>query len=186
MTIDALRSHYGFTRMPFSRGLAPGTLHQHQGHQEAAARITWCINEAALGVITGEVGSGKTVAIRAATAALDPSRHTIIYLGNPAIGARGLYRTIITALGGTPRFHKASLIPQTADALAAPSSSSTKPTSSTPHNSKNSGSSPTPTWTHTPHSPASSSANPPSAAASNSERSQPSINASRCATPSPV
>ena len=119
MTIDALRSHYGFTRMPFSRGLAPGTLHQHQGHQEAAARITWCINEAALGVITGEVGSGKTVAIRAATAALDPSRHTIIYLGNPAIGARGLYRTIITALGGTPRFHKASLIPQTADALAA-------------------------------------------------------------------
>ena len=35
------------------------------------------------------------------------------------MGARGLYAAIITALGGTPRFHKASLIPQTQDALAA-------------------------------------------------------------------
>ena len=70
-------------------------------------------------MITGEVGSGKTVAARAATAALDASRHTVIYLGNPAIGARGLYAAIVTALGGVPRFHKASLIPQAADALAA-------------------------------------------------------------------
>lgn len=119
MTIDALRAHYGFARMPFGRQLAPSMLHHHNGHDEAVARITWCINEAALGVITGEVGSGKTVAVRAATAALDASRHTIIYLSNPAIGARGLYTTIITALGGSPRFHKASLIPQATDAIAA-------------------------------------------------------------------
>ena len=70
-------------------------------------------------MITGEVGAGKTVAVRAALAGLDPSRHTIIYLGNPAVGARGLYHGIVTALGGTPRFHKAALIPQTAEALAA-------------------------------------------------------------------
>ena len=105
--------------MPFGRGLAPQMLHRTAGHSEAVARITWCIQERALGVITGEVGSGKTVATRAATADLDTSRHTIIYLGNPAIGARGLYTAIVTALGGVPRFHKASLIPQTADALAA-------------------------------------------------------------------
>jgi type II secretory pathway predicted ATPase ExeA len=43
----------------------------------------------------------------------------VIYLGNPAIGARGLYAAIVSALGGVPRFHKASLIPQAADALAA-------------------------------------------------------------------
>ena len=48
-----------------------------------------------------------------------PARHTLIYLGNPAVGARGLYHTIVTSLGGVPRFHKAALIPQTADALAA-------------------------------------------------------------------
>jgi type II secretory pathway predicted ATPase ExeA len=119
MSLDVLQAHYGFSRTPFGKDLAPQKLHRSTGHQEAVARIDWCINERALGVITGEVGSGKTVATRAATAALDTSRHTVIYLGNPAIGARGVYAAIVSALGGVPRFHKASLIPQTADALAA-------------------------------------------------------------------
>ena len=83
---------------PFGRDLAPGMLHRHTAHGEAVARIGWCVTERALGVITGEVGAGKTVAVRAALAGLDPSRHTIIYLGNPAVGARGLYHGIVTAL----------------------------------------------------------------------------------------
>jgi type II secretory pathway predicted ATPase ExeA len=94
-------------------------LHRYAGHSEAVARISWCVDEAAIGVITGEVGAGKTVAVRAALGELDSSRHTVIYLGNPAVGARGLYYTIVHRLGGVPRFYKASLIPQTADALAA-------------------------------------------------------------------
>lgn len=35
------------------------------------------------------------------------------------MGARGLYATIAALLGGVPRFHKAALIPQASDALAA-------------------------------------------------------------------
>ena len=119
MSIERLQAFYGFTTMPFRRDLAPGMLHRHTGHAEAVARIGWCVAERALGVVTGEVGAGKTVAVRAALAGLDPSRHTVIYLGNPAVGARGLYTGIVSALGGIPRFHKAALIPQTADALAA-------------------------------------------------------------------
>ena len=119
MSIDRLRAHWAFTRMPFSKDLAPSMLASTGAHNEAVARIGWCVQEAALGVLTGEVGAGKTVAARAAIADLDGSRHTIIYIGNPAVGARGLYAAIITALGGTPRFHKASLIPQTQNALAA-------------------------------------------------------------------
>jgi type II secretory pathway predicted ATPase ExeA len=37
----------------------------------------------------------------------------------PAIGSRGLYVTIVAALGGKPRFHKAEVMAQTADLLAA-------------------------------------------------------------------
>ena len=90
MTIDRLRAHWGFTRMPFSKDLAPSMLHTHRSHAEAVARIAWCIDEQAVGVVTGEVGSGKTVAVRAALAGIDASRHTVIYLGNPTVGARGL------------------------------------------------------------------------------------------------
>jgi type II secretory pathway predicted ATPase ExeA len=116
--IERLQAHYGFTRMPFGRDLAPGMLHRHTGHGEAVARITWCIGEHALGVLTGEVGVGKTVATRAALSTIDTSRHTTIYLPNPAVGVRGIHHAIVAALGHTPRFHTASLIPQAADALS--------------------------------------------------------------------
>src|SRR5437660_3169969 len=105
--IERLQGFFGFTHTPFGRDLAPGMLHRHASHGEAVARIGWCVAERALGVITGEVGAGKTVAIRAALASLDSSRHTVIYLGNPAVGGRGLYAGIVSALGGVPRFHKA-------------------------------------------------------------------------------
>ncbi|MBA2575118.1 MAG: ExeA family protein [Euzebyaceae bacterium] len=119
MTVERLRAHYGFTRTPFGRDLAPSMLFAGRGHKEAVARIGWLIGEAALGVLTGEVGAGKTVAARAGVAALDNSRHTVVYLPNPAIGARGLHMHLVAALGATPRFHTASLIGQSADLLAA-------------------------------------------------------------------
>jgi type II secretory pathway predicted ATPase ExeA len=119
VSIDQLRAYFGFSSTPFGKALAPGMLHQHTGHAEAVARICWLVSEQALGLVSGEVGSGKTVAVRAAVASLDASRHAVIYLGCPAIGARGLYAAVVTALGGVPRFHKAALIPQAQDALAA-------------------------------------------------------------------
>jgi type II secretory pathway predicted ATPase ExeA len=64
------------------------------------------------------VGAGKTVAVRAALAALDPTRHTVIYLGNPSVGTRGLHHHIVASLGGHPHPHRAVLLPQAAAALA--------------------------------------------------------------------
>jgi type II secretory pathway predicted ATPase ExeA len=105
--------------MPFGKDLAPGMLHTHRAYGEAVARITWCVSEQLIGVITGECGAGKTVAARAAVSTMDASRHTIIYLGTPGVGLRGIYTSIVTGLGGQPRFHNASLIPQAQDLLAA-------------------------------------------------------------------
>jgi type II secretory pathway predicted ATPase ExeA len=116
--IERLQQHYGFSRAPFGRDLAPGMLHRHNGHAEAVARISWCVDQHALGVVTGEVGAGKTVAVHAALSTLDASRHSVIYLPNPAVGARGIHHAIVTALGGVPRFHHATLIPQATEARA--------------------------------------------------------------------
>src|SRR5258705_10989460 len=118
MSIQRLQSYWGFTRMPFGRDLAPAMVNRHASHGEALARITWCVDQRAIGVITGEVGAGKTVAVRAATANLDPSRHVFIYLANPTIGVRGMLTHIVAALGHTPAFHRATLTPQAAEALA--------------------------------------------------------------------
>ena len=117
--MDNLISYFGFSRMPFGRDLAPGMLHRHSAHSEAVARIGWCVAERRIGVITGEVGAGKTVAVRAALAGLDRSRHAVIYLPDPTVGVRGIHHRIVASLGGQPLTHHATLAPEAADALAA-------------------------------------------------------------------
>ena len=112
-------AHFGFTRTPFSKSVPADKLFARSAHAEAVARIQYCIAESALGVITGEVGAGKSVAVRAAVAGLDRTRYTVVYLANPSGGCRGLYVAITTALGATPRFHKAEAIAQVANLLAA-------------------------------------------------------------------
>ena len=88
--IDTVVTRFGLARMPFGRDLPPSRLHRHPDCGEAAARIAWAVADKTIGVITGEVGTGKTVAVRAAVADLDPAAHTVIYVGNPATGVRGI------------------------------------------------------------------------------------------------
>jgi hypothetical protein len=89
--------------------LAPGMLHPHRGHAEAVARITWLVSEHAIGVVTGEVGAGKTIAARAAVATLDPVGHTIVYLPTPASASaastpRSSARSAATPASTKPRW----------------------------------------------------------------------------------
>ncbi len=112
-------THFGFSRTPFAKTIRASELFVRDSHAEAVARIAFCVEEAAIGVLTGDVGAGKTVAVRAAVAGLDPSAHHVIYVPNPAFGTRGLYVTIASALGAAPRFHKAEAMAQAASLLAA-------------------------------------------------------------------
>ena len=117
--IEKLQAHYGFTRMPFGRDLAPGMLHRHASHNEAVARIAWCISERSIGVVTGEVGAGKTVSVRTVLASLDPSRNTVIYIANPLIGVRGIHEAIVTAFGAAPARLGSRLTVQAGNVLTA-------------------------------------------------------------------
>ncbi|HMK63661.1 MAG TPA: AAA family ATPase [Acidimicrobiales bacterium] len=119
MSAASWASHFGLNKTPFSKSIAAKDLFVRAAHQEAVARINFCVVESALGVVVGDVGSGKTVSARAAVASLDPSRHTVIYVANPSFGTRGLYVTIVRALGAEPRFHKAEVMAQAANLLAA-------------------------------------------------------------------
>lgn len=117
--VDVWASHFGLTRTPFTKTVPATKLFDRAAHAEAVARIHYCINEAALGVFVGDTGAGKTVAVRAAVSSLDRTKFTVVYLSNPSGGCRGMYVAIATALGATPRFHKAEAINQAAALLAA-------------------------------------------------------------------
>ena len=116
--IDAVITRFGLARMPFGRDLPPSRLHRHRDCGEAAARITWAVADKTICMVTGEVGTGKTVAIRAAVADLDPASHTVIYIGNPSTGVRGILAHVVTALGGKPVHGTAALAVQAWSVLA--------------------------------------------------------------------
>jgi type II secretory pathway predicted ATPase ExeA len=117
--LEVWAAHFGLAATPFTKSVPADRLYERAAHAEAVARVRYCIDQAALGVITGDTGAGKTVAARAAVASLDRTKYTVVYLANPSGGCRGLYVSIATALGATPWFHKAEAINQAADLLAA-------------------------------------------------------------------
>ena len=88
--IDAVIDRFGLTRMPFGRDLPPGRLHRHADCAEAAARITWAVAGRTIGVITGEVGTGKTAAVRAAVAVSG----TWIFISDARASAAALARDL--------------------------------------------------------------------------------------------
>jgi type II secretory pathway predicted ATPase ExeA len=117
--IPNLQSHYGFTRMPFTASVPVTALFASAACKEAVARLRWLISARGLGILTGEVGAGKTASLRAAADGLDASRNALIYLPNPQVGVRGIHAAVAQALGQAPRFHHANLIPQVEAAIAA-------------------------------------------------------------------
>ena len=104
MSIDKIRSYYGFTKMPFSKDISVSELFGYVGHKEAVARIDYLIDSDSIGVITGEVGSGKTVALRSAVSSIETSKYTVIYISNLSMGKKGIYTHIVTSLGEKPTF----------------------------------------------------------------------------------
>jgi type II secretory pathway predicted ATPase ExeA len=113
-------TRFGFQRTPFGKDIPATDLFPRPSHEEAVERVLFCVQERLLGVIVGEVGVGKTVALRSAVSQLDPTSHQVIYLSNPpALGTRGLYVTLVSALGAQPRFFKAEVMAQAQMLLAA-------------------------------------------------------------------
>lgn len=80
-----MRHFFGFTREPFSPDIRVDDLYHTAALIGAKERILYAVNLGAVSVITGDVGSGKSTAIRYASSALHPSQYKII----PVIASTG-------------------------------------------------------------------------------------------------
>ncbi len=90
---------YGFVAMPFSRGLVTAKLFVATAQEELKARLAYLVRERGIGLITGEIGSGKSTALRAFVESMDPTHYTVVYTANPLIGITGFYREGLLQLG---------------------------------------------------------------------------------------
>lgn len=71
-------SFFGFTKTPFSRDIELEQLFEQPGQKELISRLVYIAERRLFGLITGEVGSGKTTAIRALTKELPVTKYRIV------------------------------------------------------------------------------------------------------------
>jgi len=110
-------AYYGFSSPPFTRAVAPASLFGSEQHRELLARLRYLVTNRGFGLITGEVGSGKSTAIRALGANIDAARHPILYVSQSGLTPRHLYQELSLALGLNPAHQTAEARRQVTRAL---------------------------------------------------------------------
>lgn len=72
------KSFYGFSKEPFAQDIKTDELYQTTTLQAFTERFLYTVNINAVSVVTGDVGSGKSTALRYASSKLHPSMYRVI------------------------------------------------------------------------------------------------------------
>jgi len=91
--------HFAFTRFPFENSLHADELYASGARREAEARLKHLTELRGIGLLTGEVGSGKTTVCRQVTAGLHPGRYRVYYVSLTTGNVLDMYKAIAWELG---------------------------------------------------------------------------------------
>jgi general secretion pathway protein A len=92
-------AHFGFTHYPFERALQPDELFASSAAREAKVRLNHLVELRGIGLITGEVGSGKTSVCRQLGASLHPGLYRLFYVPLSTGNVLDMYKAIAWQLG---------------------------------------------------------------------------------------
>jgi general secretion pathway protein A len=91
---------YGLNQNPFRMSPDPAFYYATPRHNEALANLTYgVLMQKGFIVLTGEVGTGKTLLVRCLLDTLHRSRVAHAYIFNPLLSAEDLLHTILTDFG---------------------------------------------------------------------------------------
>lgn len=93
------RTFFGFTREPFASDLAQNEILETEAVRQARTRFDYVVRLGAIGLVTGEIGSGKSTALRYAAGKLHPSEYRVFYVTASSGSILELYRQILETLG---------------------------------------------------------------------------------------
>jgi type II secretory pathway predicted ATPase ExeA len=102
-----IRAAFNLTELPFSKEIDASRLFMHPQFQEFTARLQLLCNNRGIGLFTGEVGCGKSTAIRSVLEGLSPQTHRVVYL----------YRGLDNTGAFIPKFRKADVAGQVLGAI---------------------------------------------------------------------
>ena len=93
------RKHFALTRFPFEAELPPDELFAATTMAEAEVRLKHLLELRAIGLFTGEAGSGKTTICRKLAATLHPSLHRLFYVPLSTGSVMDMYHCLSWELG---------------------------------------------------------------------------------------
>src|SRR5437588_1800597 len=108
---------FGFKKTPFSDNPDGKQLFASQGWNQVNARLQFLVEHHAIGLLTGEVGAGKSTAARSFIATLNPSLYKILYLHWTSGSALDLLRQLARELDLEPAHRRGDLVRQISDAV---------------------------------------------------------------------
>jgi len=103
------RKVYGLTHHPFEKDLEPDKLFGSQAAQELEARLNYLLQLRGIGLVTGEVGSGKTSICRKVTASLHTGMYRLFYVPLTTGNVTDIYKSIAWEMGLTTERSLAAL-----------------------------------------------------------------------------
>ncbi len=92
------RSFFGFTREPFGQDLPPEQILKTQEVSAVSDRFDYAVRLGAMALVTGEVGSGKSTALRFAQSRLHPSEFRPLWITASSGSILELYRLLASEL----------------------------------------------------------------------------------------
>ena len=91
--------HFTLTRFPFHDTLETDELFDSAAITEAEARVHHLLELKGIGLLTGEVGSGKTTVCRKVTASLHAGLYRLLYVTLSTGNVMDMYKSIAWELG---------------------------------------------------------------------------------------
>lgn len=98
---------FGFTRLPFQGPIASEDLFRAPPLDELHSRLRYLIEARAIGLLTGEPGSGKSTALRRLRDDLHPEQVRTLYLHDTVVNPADFFRQIAWELGLEPLWSRA-------------------------------------------------------------------------------
>jgi general secretion pathway protein A len=115
---QAICDFFGCLRLPFDKAVPLRDIFPSTAHQEVQARLAFALSQRYPAMITGDVGSGKSTAVRAFIQSLDPNLHMVAYLPNPNLTVQAFFAQLLTAFRVSSTFHPRGLGERLRDTLA--------------------------------------------------------------------
>jgi len=112
-----LNQALGFTREPFDKNIPTKHLFLSQQIKQLFNQLKQLILRRGIALVTGEIGAGKSTAIRAFVDQLEPNRFDIAYIADPTIGIRGILNSIAIQLHLEGGYFKWQLLEQLKQAI---------------------------------------------------------------------